>query len=75
VRLGGRSRQVTLARASFRIGAGRTARLTLRLPRSRLALVGANRLARRAIAVARVGDAAGNRATVRRALQLLPPAS
>jgi hypothetical protein len=75
VRLGGRSRQVTLARASFRIGAGRTARLTLRLPRSRLALVGANRLARRAIAVARVGDAAGNRATVGRALQLLPPAS
>lgn len=73
VALGGRFRRVTLARASFRIGAGRTARLALLLPPSRVALVRARPAARRAVAVAIVRDAAGNRAIVRAPLRLLPP--
>lgn len=73
VALGGRLRQVTLARAPFRIGAGRAARVALVLAPSRVALLRSGRAARRAVATAVVRDGAGNRATVRTGLRLVPP--
>lgn len=71
---GQRPRRVILARASFSIDAGRATRLRLALSPSRLALLRARPAARRAVAVAIVRDAAGNRATVRAPLLLVPPA-
>jgi hypothetical protein len=66
-------RRVVLARARFRIGAGRTRAVRLRLGGGKLRLLRSNRRARRAIAIVRVRDAAGNRRTVRRALRVIPP--
>jgi uncharacterized delta-60 repeat protein len=76
VRLAGAStskrRRILLARARFRIGAGRTRAVRLRFGGRRLRLLRRNRRARRALAIVRVRDAAGNRRTVRRTLRLVP---
>jgi hypothetical protein len=71
VRFRGKRRQVVLARASFRIDAGKTATVRLRLAASKAGLV---RRSLKAVAIASVKDAAGNGATVRQPLQVLPPA-
>jgi hypothetical protein len=65
-------RRVVLARARFRIGAGRTRAVRLRIGGRKLRLLRRNRRARRALAIVRVGDAAGNRRTIRRTLRLVP---
>jgi uncharacterized delta-60 repeat protein len=77
LRLAGRSavrrRRVVLARGRFSIGAGRTRVVRLRFGGRKLRLLRRNRRARRAIAIVRVRDAAGNRRTVRKPLPVIPP--
>lgn len=67
-------RRVVLARARFELAAGSTGNLRIRLPRRKLRLVQADRRARRVLVLARVHDAAGNRATAHKRLALLPGA-
>ncbi|HEX6228816.1 MAG TPA: beta-propeller fold lactonase family protein [Solirubrobacterales bacterium] len=62
-------RRVVLAGAGFRIAAGRTQAVRLRLARGKHRLLRRNRRARRVVAIARVSDAAGNRRTVRKGLR------
>ncbi len=72
VRIGTARRTVVLARARFSIGAGRTATLRLRLTPARIRLLSAVPPARRAVVVVSATDAAGNRATLRRPVRLVP---
>jgi hypothetical protein len=61
-------RRVVLAKARFRIGAGKTKAVKLRLGSRKLDFLKRNRRARRVAAIAGVRDAAGNRRTVRKGL-------
>lgn len=71
VRFKGKRRRVTLARSKrFEIGAGETERLRMRLAKAKRRLIRRSKRARRACAIARVGDAADNRATVRKRLKV-----
>lgn len=72
VRLGGKRRRLTLAKARFKIAPGRTKRVPLRFSKRAARVLPLPR-ARRVRAVVRVHDAAGNRARFVRALRLLPP--
>jgi hypothetical protein len=73
VRFRGKLRQVVLAKASFRAGAGKTATVRLRLGTGGMALLRSNEVARQALAAVSVRDAAGNRRTVRKQLRLVLP--
>ena len=73
LRVGSTRRVVVLATAPFTIGAGRTATLRLPLTSARTRLVSRLPAARRAIVIVTAADAAGNRKTLRRGVQLLPP--
>ncbi len=64
-----RRRRLVLARARFRVGAGKTKAVKLRIRRSRQSLLGRNGRVGRILAVARVQDAAGNRGSVRKLLR------
>lgn len=67
-----KARQVVLARARFSVAAGKTASVRLRLGAAARRLVASNRRARRAQVVVTVRDGVGNRATVRKALRVVP---
>jgi len=67
----GKRRRVVLARGRFRIPAGGSRRVRLRLTARKARLVRRSRAGRRAIAIVRVRDAAGNRATARKRVGLL----
>ena len=67
----GKRRRVVLARAPIRISAGRTQTVRLRLARPKARIARGNRRARRVLAIARVRDALGNRATPRKPLRLV----
>jgi hypothetical protein len=71
MRFGGRARLVVLATGRFSLSAGETARVRLRLSRRKAGLVRARARARRVVAIARVRDAAGNRATVRKRMRIV----
>jgi len=62
-------RRLALARARFELAAGRTGAVRLRLKGRKLRLVRHSRRARRVVAIARVRDAAGSRATVQHRLR------
>ncbi len=64
-----RGRRVVLARARFRIGAGRVRAVRLRVRGYRLRLLRSGRASRRVLAIARVRDASGTRRTVRKRLR------
>lgn len=59
-------RRVSLGRAGYRIGAGKTKRLRLKIGRAKLRLLRGNRRARRVVVIARTRDGAGNRSTGRK---------
>jgi hypothetical protein len=71
VRFGGRERLVVLATGRFSLSAGETARVRLTLSRRKAQLVRARPGARRTVAIARVRDAAGNRATVTKRMRVV----
>ena len=73
VKFAGRRRLVVIAGARFQIAAGTSKVVRLRLAPSKLRLIRGNRLARRAVAIANVRDAAGNVETVRKRLRVLRP--
>ena len=66
----GKRRRIVLARARFRIAAGRT--MEVRLRGRKLSLVRRSRRARHAVAIVRVRDAAGNRSLARRGVVVIP---
>jgi hypothetical protein len=68
----GRRRFLTLARARFSIRAGRTGTVRLKLTAAKARLVRVHAAARRVLAIAAVGDPAGDRTTARRTLTLRP---
>jgi hypothetical protein len=72
VRFGGKRRRAVLAKATFRVPAGRTKRVKLRLGKRKARLVRGSRRARRVVAIAAARDGAGNRAKPRRRLLLAP---
>lgn len=67
---GGRKRPVALAASRFSVAAGKTARLLLALPPAKAELLRSEPRALRVLAIARVRDGAGNRATVRKRLRV-----
>ncbi|HEX6229994.1 MAG TPA: choice-of-anchor Q domain-containing protein [Solirubrobacterales bacterium] len=73
VRFKGGKRRVVLAKAGFRIGAAGSRRVGLKLARAKLELVRSERSARRALAIIRVSDTAGNTRVIRRGFGLIPP--
>ncbi len=66
----GHKGHVNLAKASFKVGAGKTGKVKLKLAKAKAKLVAHNHKARKAKATARVHDAAGNHATVHKTLKL-----
>jgi BNR repeat-like domain len=70
IRYQGKQRHVQLAAARFRIMDGQTRTIELRLPERKAALVRIERRARSVRAIARLSDAAGNRATVAKTMRL-----
>lgn len=73
VKFHGRKRLVVLAKKLFKIEAGETARLRLRLRPPLAGLVASKPAARRLLAIARVRDRVGNRATVRKPMRIALP--
>ncbi|HEV2727968.1 MAG TPA: hypothetical protein VGV34_06715, partial [Solirubrobacterales bacterium] len=73
VELGGGKRLVVMAKRKFSIGAGKTARLTVRLNPRKASLLQTEPATRSLLAIARVRDGAGNRATVRKRLHIALP--
>lgn len=71
-RAGAKRRRIVLGRARFRVAAGRTRAVRLRLGRRKAALVRRNRRARRAVAIARVRDRSRNRSTARKRMRVVP---
>lgn len=72
VRIGATRRILVLARARFTVAAGRTATVRLRLTPGRARLLAARPAVRRAVVVVRARDASGNRATLRRVVEVVP---
>ena len=72
VPVGKRKRRLVLAKGNFKVGAGETARVRLKLAKGRAQLVRRNGKARRALAIARARDGAGNSATTRKPLTISP---
>jgi hypothetical protein len=64
---------VALARAKFRLGAGKTKRVKFHLRTTTLDLLREKPSARKVSAVATVADAAGNHGVAKRRLHLVPP--
>jgi hypothetical protein len=73
VSFGNGKRRVILATARFNVSAGKTKRLTLTLAPAKADLVRGDPNAARVLAIARVRDAAGNRATIRKRMHFAPP--
>ena len=65
-------RTVKLTSAKFKIGAGATAKLKVKLSGDPLALLKRDASARKAVAIASVSDGAGNKGTVRKQLTVVP---
>lgn len=69
---GRRGKRVVIGRAGFRIAAGRTKAVKVRVGGRKLRLLKRSRRARRVVAIARVRDGAGNRGTVRKRMRAVP---
>jgi DNA-binding beta-propeller fold protein YncE len=69
---GSKRRPATLASARFKIGAGATAKVKVKLGTKPLALLRQNASARKAVAIANVKDGAGNSSTTRKQLSVVP---
>jgi hypothetical protein len=75
VRFRGKTRQLVLGKASFRTAASGTATVRIKLGSPVMGLLRRSKVARKAVAIVNVRDAAGNRGTVRKRLRLLLPAT
>jgi hypothetical protein len=68
----GKSKRVALAKATFELGAGSTKRVAVHLAPAKVDLIRREPAARKAVATARVFDAAGNAGLVERRLGVVP---